>query len=203
MNKSTPISQLPNTSQNFVNDQQKLMITQAQQAIQNSTFPQNTQISADITNDDDPTIQEVLNQFNNNNNEQAQLLAQAQVQAQLQLQAQAQAQAQMAQLQSQAAHEQANQIYSQMQAQQQAQSININPQIIPPSSTILGGYITNFTNDIKLIIAIFVLYIVIEFLPIETVLGKYIAIDKIPYHKILLRALLFAGFFILLKKFIL
>jgi hypothetical protein len=62
---------------------------------------------------------------------------------------------------------------------------------------------THFTNDIKLIVAIFVLYIVIEFLPIETVLGKYIAIDKIPYHKILLRALLFAGLFILLKKFIL
>ena len=199
MNKSTPLSQLPNASQNsFVNEQQKLMITQAQQAIQNSTFPQNTQLSQDITNDDDPTIQEVLNQFNNNNNnEQVQLLAQAQAQAQAQLQAQAQ----MVQLQSQAAHEQANQIYSQMQAQAQAQN-NIIPQIIPPSSTILGSYITNFTNDIKIIIAIFVLYIVIEFLPIETVLGKYIAIDKIPYHKILLRAILFAGLFILLKNFI-
>lgn len=201
MNKSTPISQLPNT-QNFVNDQQRSMVTQAQQAIQSSTFPQNTQLSPDITNDDDPTIQEVLNQFNNN--DQAQLLAQAQAQAQAQLlaQAQAQAQAQM-QMQAQAqAQDQANQLYSQMQAQAQVQN-NIIPQIIPPSSTILGGYITNFTNDIKLVIAIFVLYIVIEFLPIESVLGKYIAIDKIPYHKILLRAVLFAGFFILLKKFIL
>ena len=199
MNKSTPISQLPNT-QNFVNDQQRSMVTQAQQAIQSSTFPQNTQLSPDITNDDDPTIQEVLNQFNNN--DQAQLLAQAQAQAQAQLLAQAQAQAQM-QMQAQAqAQDQANQLYSQMQAQAQVQS-NIIPQIIPPSSTILGGYITNFTNDIKLVIAIFVLYIVIEFLPIESVLGKYIAIDKIPYHKILLRAVLFAGLFILLKKFIL
>lgn len=199
MNKSTPISQLPNT-QNFVNDQQRSMVTQAQQAIQSSTFPQNTQLSPDITNDDDPTIQEVLNQFNNN--DQAQLLAQAQAQAQAQLLAQAQAQAQM-QMQAQAqAQDQANQLYSQMQAQAQVQN-NIIPQIIPPSSTILGGYITNFTNDIKLVIAIFVLYIVIEFLPIESVLGKYIAIDKIPYHKILLRAVLFAGLFILLKKFIL
>jgi hypothetical protein len=199
MNKSTPISQLPNT-QNFVNDQQRSMVTQAQQAIQNSTFPQNTQLSPDITNDDDPTIQEVLNQFNNN--DQSQLLAQAQAQAQAQLLAQAQAQSQ-AQMQMQAqAQDQANQLYSQMQAQAQVQN-NIIPQIIPPSSTILGGYITNFTNDIKLVIAIFILYIVIEFLPIETVLGKYIAIDKIPYHKVLLRALLFAGLFIVLKKFIL
>ena len=66
MNKSTPLSQLPSTPSqgNFVNDQQRQMITQAQQAIQTSTFPQNTQISSDIVNDDDPTIQEVLNQFN-------------------------------------------------------------------------------------------------------------------------------------------
>ena len=38
MNKSTPISQLPNT-QNFVNDQQRSMVTQAQQAIQKGWTP--------------------------------------------------------------------------------------------------------------------------------------------------------------------
>jgi hypothetical protein len=75
MNKSTPISQLPSAMQaqnTFVNDQQKQMIQNAQQAIQNINLPQNTQIQQDIVNDDDATIQEVLNHINSSQHQQQQ-----------------------------------------------------------------------------------------------------------------------------------
>lgn len=68
MNKSTPLNQLPNhpASPAFMTDQQRQIVSQAQQAAQNFTLPQNTQASSDIINvdDDDATVQEVLQQLN-------------------------------------------------------------------------------------------------------------------------------------------
>ena len=67
MNKSTPLSQLPsqNSGGSFINDQQKQMFSQAQAAIQSSTFPQNTSLENNVTNtDEDPMVQELLNHFN-------------------------------------------------------------------------------------------------------------------------------------------
>lgn len=77
MNKSTPLNQLPHPASavsaatgnmsagGFVSEQQRQMISQAQQAAQNFALPQNTQPSNDVLNtDDDATVQEVLNQLN-------------------------------------------------------------------------------------------------------------------------------------------
>jgi hypothetical protein len=198
MNKSTPLSQLPSTPSqgNFVNDQQRQMITQAQQAIQTSTFPQNTQISADIINDDDPTIQEVLNQFNSPSpqpslpeNPNINYLQQQQVMAQMQQQQQQQ-----------------QQLYAQMQQQQQIDSIlpQLQSQMVSPTlnNVIIKGYLTNLTDDIKLVALVFIIYIVVNFIPIESIISRYFSIDKIPYHQIILRALLAALLFMFLKKII-
>jgi hypothetical protein len=182
MNKSTPLNQLPANTElqgNFINEQQKHMITQAQAAIGNATFPQNTQISSDIMNDDDPAIQEVLNQFQ---------------QSQPQHQTPSQATQQMDYLQQQ-------QLFAQLQQQQQQQQLSSVPSVPPPSSSsILNTYMSNITDDIKLVVLVFVIYIIVQFIPIEKLIGRYLAIDKIPYHHILLRAILAAVFFMFLKK---
>jgi hypothetical protein len=195
MNKSTPINQLPaNNGQqgNFINDQQRQMITQAQQAIQTSTFPQNTQISADLANDDDPTIQEVLNQFNpQQQNPDINFLHQQQVMAQ--------AQAQQQQIQQQ-------QLFAQLQAAQAQQQQQFSPQeIVPPNlnNVIMDGYLNHITGDIKLAAVIFTIYIIVNFIPIESIISRYFPIDKIPYHQIILRASLAASLFMLVKKLIL
>lgn len=208
MNKSTPLSQLPTNPSgqgNFVNDQQRQMITQAQQAIQNSTFPQNTQISPDLANDDDPTIQEVLNQFSappqqDSQNSNINYLHQQQMQQQMQQQLQQQMQQQqlLAQLQSQPRTE---------RFQQQIDSILPQLQSQPPSASlsnvVVGSYLSNFTDDIKLVTLVFVIVIVVHFVPIEGIIGRYFAIDKIPYHQVLLRAVLAALIFMFLRKMIL
>jgi hypothetical protein len=189
MNKSTPINQLPTNSGNqgnFINDQQRQMITQAQQAIQTSTFPQNTQISADLANDDDPTIQEVLNQFNPQQQQQLQQQQNTDINFLHQQQMMAQQQQQQQQ-----------QLFAQLQAAQ-----TVNQDTIPSNlnNVIIGGYLNNITSDIKLAALIFTLFIIVNFIPIESFISRYFAIDKIPYHQIILRALLAASLFMLVKK---
>lgn len=53
------------TGGGFISEQQRQIVSQAQQAAQNFAMPQNTQPSTDVMNtDDDATVQEVLNQLN-------------------------------------------------------------------------------------------------------------------------------------------
>lgn len=200
MNKSTPISQLPNINSqgSFINDQQRQMITQAQNAIQNSTLPQNTQLSSDIINDDDPTIQEVLSQFNgskqdmpsnpNINYVQQNHLQQQQLLAQIQAQQQAQ---------------QAQQNYIENMTQM---SMPMN-QIVPTGSSIstevFSNYMISITDDLKLVVLVFAIYIVVNFIPIENVISRYVALDKIPYNNIIIKAFFAAIIFMFLKKLIL
>lgn len=198
MNKSTPLSQLPINGTNpntFVNEQQKQMITNAQQAIQNSNLPQNTQIHQEMMNDDDATIQEVLNHINSNQQTQ-------------------QTQYQQQHIPQPSMDGQSN-IYQQQQQQQQIDPyvlqnmMNMN-QIPPQSShnTLIGShsnidmFFHIFADDIKLAILILSLFILVNFIPIGTTLGKYIAIDKIPYNDIILKGLLCAILFLFTKKMV-
>lgn len=199
MNKSTPISQLPNLNSqgSFINDQQRQMITQAQAAIQSSTLPQNTQLSSDIVNDDDPTIQEVLSQFNGGK-------AEVPITPNLNY--------------VQQNHLQQQQMLAQMQAQQQAQQnyietmnpMQINPmqmnQIIPSggsiSTEVLSSYMLQITDDLKLVALVFVIYIIVNFIPLEGFISRYIAIEKIPYNGIIIKAFFAAIIFMFLKKLI-
>jgi len=226
MNKSTPINQLPinnnnqnqnqTQSQNYVSDQQRQFITQAQNAISNSNMPQNTQISSDIVNDDDVIVTDILNQINASQNtsqnnsaqseldiQQQQLLLQLQ-QQQAQQQAQQQQQQQIAQAQYQA------QMLAQAQLQQgvppSLQNVNqydVNPyeNIIPPSQSIdFKTYLNNFADDLKLAGIIFLVVILVHFLPIDSVLSRYINLEKIPYHNVIFNAVLITLFVIIIKK---
>ena len=193
MNKSTPISQLPSAMQaqnTFVNDQQKQMIQNAQQAIQNINLPQNTQIQQDIVNDDDATIQEVLNHINSSQQQQQQVHHVPPPPT---------------------THSIPDTNY-QMDQQMMIQNLmnqNMMNQMQQPSLSHQVGmsnidmFFHMFADDIKIALLILTLFILVNFIPVGSILGRYIAVDKIPYHDIILKGLLCAVMFILTKKFVL
>lgn len=213
MNKSTPINQLPiggGANPSFVNEQQKQMITQAQQAIGSMNLPQNTQIS-DIATEDDATIQEVLNQINSNGT------GGGQQQMPQQMMPQEIPVQQLAAMQ-QAAYQQQQQSYNQQAyppsyASQQVQQIDLTPlyamqqaaMSAPPPSTgvvsSLDQFVSMFAEDIKIALLVFTAVVIAHFVPLESFLGKYFAIDKIPYHNVFLRALTAAVLVLLAKRF--
>ena len=200
MNKSTPLSQLPNaTTQNtFINDQQRNMITQAQAAINTTTFPQNTQTSSDISsNDDDPAVQELLNHFNNNSNLMPQQMNNNNNIDVNQLQQQHNMQ-QMMYNQLVASHQQ------QQHQQQPLTSYTIdtfsNNNKTCDDDSFFSTICNSFTDNIKLISFVFFIYIIVAFIPLDILIGRYIAIQKIPYHQIILKALLASIIFMFAKK---
>lgn len=204
MNKSTPIAQLPNNniqSPQFVNDQQRQIITQAQQAISNNTnVPQNTQLSSDIImNDDDAVVQDILNQINSSNNtEPNQDINQLANQQLLQHLAAQTAAAQQQQLP-----------YNNINIGAQMQQIPNNQFQPNPFENLLvqqnqpstyATFLSLFVDDAKLAVVIFTCVIIAHFIPLEKLVGKYIALDKIPYHNIIFRAIVVTLFVIIIKK---
>lgn len=194
MNKSTPLSQLPNAAQqqtSFVNDQQKQMVTNAQAAVQNINMPQNTQIPPEIINDDDATIQEVLNQINSqkggNNN-----LPPPSMQHHMEMMTQ-QAPPQMMDM-------------SMMMPPSSAYQPTYyppQPQMIPSSTgSSIELFLQFFADDIKLATLIFAVFVGVHFLPIGSMLSRYVAIDKIPYHDLLLKGIVATVIVIVVKKMI-
>lgn len=203
MNKSTPIAQLPTMNQqgSFINDQQRQMITNAQAAIQQSTMPQNTQLSSDIINDDDPAIQEVLSQFNGGGGGGGQLSAK-----QEQMQNMSMVQQNHMQQQQMLAQLQAQQNYMENMAQMN-QLVPPQPQIVPGSSAIstevLKNYMVDISDDLTLTGLVLGLFVVVHFIPIENIITRYISLDKIPYHNIIIKAVFAAILFFFIKKLIL
>ena len=198
MNKSTPLSQLPNASQqqnNFVNDQQKQMITSAQTAIQNIQMPQNTQIPPEIMNDDDVTIQEVLNQINSQKSNGSPPPSQT-------ISAPASQPSQMPPMFEQ--FQMNNNDYFSPPPSMMGMSMPSMPPMpsMPSPSHNVDMFVNFFADDIRLAGLILSVYISVNFIPIGALLGKYFAIDKIPYHDILLKGLLCATIVVFAKKMI-
>ncbi len=218
MNKSTPLAQLPNNNnmqnQTFMTEQQRQYISQAQNAISSSQMPQNTQISTDISNDDDIVVQDILNQINastepssintagaNTINSSAINAGNAEKQQQIMMQQiAAQQQHQQQLLAQQNAAQQAHAI--RMAAQDYVSSGKISPydNILPSSSFEFKDYLLLFTDDLKLASIVFISVILVHFIPLDKIIGKYFAIDRVPYHEILLRATMAAILIIIIKK---
>jgi hypothetical protein len=200
MNKSTPINQLPlqQNSQNlFVNDQQRQIITQAQQAINNSTMPQNTQLSNEIISDDDNAIQDMLNNLNSSSQQPD--LQYIQQQQQLQQQQQDEYLARISAMN--------NLNINQFPSAQTPQVYSVNPllqqqQQLPKADGFVNQFMQLLTNDFKLAAIIFLAVIVVQFIPFHKYISKYIAIDKIPYHDVIFKAIIASLFVIIVNKLI-
>jgi len=193
MNKSTPLSQLPNTQQQptlpnnptFVNDQQRQIFVQAQQAAQTFTLPQNTQASNDMGTEDDMTIQDALDALNASASGGQQQVAQQQA---------AQAETfQQYQHQQPPSYEQVQQ----QMYQQESQQYHVAD---TDAKNKLVNDLMTWNDDVKKSIIIGVGFVLLHMLHIETFIYKYIALDKLPYSAIIIKSvLMFIFTFIVLK----
>lgn len=196
MSKSTPINQLPSqmASQNtFVNDQQRQMITQAQQAIGNSTMPQNTTLPNDILNEDDSVIQDMLNNLNSGQQQQAVQLQDLQQQEDF---------LRMAAMN--------NMNINQVMPQQHYMPPPTPAFFMPPAAAAVPlqpsmhqKFMSLLTSEFKLAGLVFAIVIIVQLVPFHRYISKYVAIEKIPYHDIVLRGILAALGVIIVKKMML
>jgi hypothetical protein len=214
--RSTPLNQLPNVnSQNvFVNDQQRNMVIQAQNAISQLQMPQNTQQPME-NDEDDNTIQEVLNQIHTNNSQDNQYTQQLQQMQQMQQMQQLQ-QMQMQKESIQQVPQMPPQMMQQVTPQQIPQVIQLPSMTSQPQFDIMAaishanggsqsstnvisdplegsndgglfGIIKSIADDVKFAAFIFVLFVIVHFIPIDKFLLKYFSIDRIPYYDVLLK----------------
>lgn len=227
--RSTPLNQLPNVNNatTFVNDQQRNMVMQAQNAISHLQLPQNTQQSLE-TDEDDNTIQEVLNQIQSTGSQDAQYQQQLQQMQQMQQLQQMQQQLQKENMQQ--VPQMPPQLMQQGVAPQIPQIIQL-PQTVAPSqydlmaaltqasspmpnagSSIpdplegandgsIFSIITSIAEDVKSAAFIFILFVIVHFIPIDKFLLKYFSIDRIPYYDILLKGLVAFVAVIVFRKF--
>lgn len=177
MNKSTPLSQLPS------------------QAAPQQPEPK----ASDILGEDDATIQEVLNQINMQHQPQQNVPAPPQISVPQVMQppqpmppvAMPQGMSQMMQ---QAPSQLPQDLYASMMQQQPL------VQVPSGSGNTIDMFFNLFMDDIKLALMVFSFFIIANFIPISSILNKYIAIEKIPYHDVILRAIFCAVLIVAAKK---
>lgn len=73
---------------------------------------------------------------------------------------------------------------------------------MPQQPATFNQILTKFADDVKLAILIVVVVILVHFIPFASFIGKYFAIEKIPYHNIIIIAFVSAVLIILLKNLI-
>lgn len=196
MNKSTPISQLPMTAPgngNFVSEQQKQMVAQAQQAISSMSLPQSSH-NVEVAAEDDLTIQEVLNQINNTSAP-PQYIPPEQPTVQPPSPQPTYTQQYIQQVPFQTVSSPSvdlQSIYNLLQQQNQPQAMPVAENVTSVSGNVFEQFINMFADDIKLGVIIMATYAIVQFAPISKVLGNYIAIEKIPYHSIVINSILIA-----------
>lgn len=203
MSKSTPINQLPGQAMppqgNFINDSQRQMVSGAQAAIGAIGMPQNTQLGGAEFGDDDAEIQEALNDVNaqiSSPGPQMNSIPNIPIENPSDLMFMQGAQYQMPSPQQQQAPPPVA-----MQAPP-AMAMPAPAASVKPGQMSFNDYLTRFGDDLKLAGVIFLAIIAVHFVPFESLIGKYIALDKIPYHDILIRAFVVAALVVTVKQFI-
>jgi len=179
MSKSTPINQLQQPAPSM--------------DVLESISPQNN----DIVDDDDATIQEVLNTIsgpNNNKQKQQQLPIFDNNEKNQDL------------LEQHQQLLQANEILKKMNDQKEGSDPNVNATLdnlimnSNKTQNIIKNSIANFTGNVSDAILIMCIVIVIHFIPLHKYISKYFSIEKIPYNVIILRALLAVFLFFTINK---
>jgi hypothetical protein len=161
MSKSTPLSQLPNAM--------------------NSN-------GGDMMMDEDPTVQEVLSQFE-------QPLPSQHHPSQFQQQQQQPQYTAM-----QAAQMPPQQMFSNMQ-QNNPMDFVIPPQQHPIyNNTVSSGL--SFDSDMKHALLVIVITCIVQIVPVETLVYKYVSIDHLPYSGFMIKALCAGALFFFAKKYV-
>lgn len=175
--------------QQFVNDQQRQIVTQAQQASQSFALPQNTQQSNDILNEDTATIQDALEALNENNNSDNKYPP---------------------------SQQEIDEYMMSMQQQQHPPAYDPDITTLmmqnphhPPAQTMTNevDMKTKLINDIfswndELKVALFgtAIFVFVHAFPIEKYIYKYVSLDKIPNSNMIIKAvIMFVGILVVAK----
>ena len=202
--KSTPLSQLPSPQQapnsQFVNEQHRQIVAQAQVAAQNFTMPQTT--SGGVSSTEDADIQEALAlvtgavpasseaQGPQQQQQQQQMMQQQQELAELNALRQQQHAAMQAQMQLQAQMQQLQQQQQQQQIQQQPPQQQSHAHV-PRAGASASPFSLPDTDEIRLVLLGISTFILVTLLPMSDLLARFIpALEGIPYSDVLVRALL-------------
>lgn len=211
MSKSTPLNQLPSMNgfvptpqqTQFVNEPQRQMVQNAQQAAQNFSMPQNTQLTHDVPNENDSSIQDILNELNvpqNSMNEPHQMPPMPQLPPMHPIDNGTNMMgggllppmdpsiagvdyANFGAVMNQQAYQQ-----GEVQSGQDAKSRYI-------------AALMSWNNDIKIALFAVAVFILVSIVPIETYIYKYVALDKIPYSATIIKAVVAGILLIILMHF--
>ena len=195
MSMSTPLNQLGAGQNNptFVNDAQRQMVTNAQAAAQNYQMPQLSENAMMV--EDDSVVNDVLNQYNQGN-QQSQSQSQSQQHEPQIIHAPSAPNAQMPPMYY-AEQLQALQSFEPSNASNQLQ--DVNPMTHSHSST-RSPTAFLFDRDFKIAMTVAIAFIILSILPVEKYIYRYVAIEKIPYAGILVKAVLAAGLVYVVAK---
>lgn len=204
MQKSTPLSSLPNmhlqqptthvspsNPPQFVNDQQRRIVTQAQHASQSFTLPQNTQHSNDIMNEDNATIQDALEALNRDTSASPQATNHP---------SQQEIDDYMLSMQ----HEQQQpiaynpDISDLLQSQQQLHVHSPGGEVDMKSKLI--NDILSWNDELKIALFGTAIFVFVHAFPIEKYIYKYVSLDKIPNSNMVIKAvIMFIGILVVAK----
>lgn len=189
--QSTP----PLAQQHFVNDQQRNIVTNAQQASQSFTLPQNTQQSNDIMNEDTATIQDALEALNNDSSAKGQPVN--------------------TNYQIQPSQQEIDDYIACMQSAQPP-PIAYNPDIstimmnthqqIPNSigevdmKSKLINDILSWNDELKVALFGTAIFVLVYAFPIEKYIYKYISLDKIPNSNMVIKAIIMFVSILIISK---
>lgn len=212
MSKSTPVNQLPAFSSqqpssalpSFVNDQQKHMVQQAQQASQTFQVPQNS--NDVITPDDDNAIQDMLQSISATTSA-------------MQQQEQISGVSSVPDVQLADVYHQTNLGFQQQQMPMQQQYDNPmmfmqggadqneqfngaqdQQQIVANVGGSFAGGLLQWNTETKAALLACALFIGLSIAPIEQVIFKYVALYHIPYSTVLIKGVLCGVLLFLLLK---
>lgn len=210
--RSTPINQIipqqNGQSTNFINDQQRQIVMNAQNAINTMQMPQNTQQPLDVSSlDDDQTIQDVLNQIHTENGASSQSEAHAKLPVMPPQLLTSHVTPQMiptpvVQATPQVSPSQLD--FNQMTNQFSNSLAQPQPMYIDPlqnhDESSIFSLVSSLAEDLKIAGLIFLLFVIVHFVPVDKLFMKYFALDRIPYYDIILKALVAFIVVILFRK---
>lgn len=189
MSKSTPLNQLPNTTStavNVVGQQQPPTYNpnidvQRQSAVQTFIMPQSTATSTDIQAESDATVQEALNMIAPQIPQTPQHIPTESIQMNMQPQ----------------------NVSNQMMLPQdfmmpnEYQSLSDEPYTKNALSELVS-----INTDIRTMVIVMIVFVAVSILPVEKFIYNYVALDKIPYSQIAIKAVLAGIIFICINKII-
>ena len=153
-----------------------------------SQMPQTPQQMPEILNEDDSVIQDVLNNLNSAPQPMAELNQQVSQDDILRMAA--------------LNNMNINQLLPPQQQYTAAAMQQLPYMNQPIHSNNFAKFTQLFSSEFKLAGIVFLAVVVVNLVPINNLIGKYIALEKIPYHDILLKAILSALAVIIIKKLI-